>query len=153
MKKSQIVSNHVANRWNGEEWVPAIYPVVLDHYVPSENPTYPYLNEVWLYNFSSSNWTLVHQRRHNHRIIIPSSGSRRAMYIEYWYTPSCGYSHNKIGYASYWHCLSSDGSNGNCNWARPSSSNAYIQKDSPLPSSITYDVVNQYYSWWVQKTL
>jgi hypothetical protein len=152
--KSTLLNGYVANQYDGQHWFPVIYVVVNEFYVPSENPAYPYNNEVWLFKFSNNLWTRVHQRYHNIRSLIGSSGQDRAMWIEYHYTfnngPGCtGQTHTDLGFMNYWHCKSSDGRNGNCSWYRPTSGNSFVSNDHSNPVTIRHVVPN--YTFHVTK--
>jgi hypothetical protein len=155
VSKSTLLNGYVANAYDGQHWFPVVYPVVNEFYIPSENPTYPYVNEVWMHRFSTSSWTRFHLRRHSSRQIIPNNSShRRSMWIEYHYGfsggPFCsGQTHPDFGFIDYWHCKSPDGKNGNCTWHRPTSSNSFVMNDFSNPITIRHVVPN--YTWHATK--
>lgn len=154
--KATLLSGYVAYRYDGQHWLPIIYPVTNEFYVPNENSTFPYKNEVWLYRFSPSppTWVRIFLRYHATRDLIGSSGNQRAMWIEYHYTwnggPGCsGETHPDFGFIGYWHCRSSDGQNNNCNWYRPLSGDSFISNDHSNPITIQHVVQN--YTFHVTK--
>jgi hypothetical protein len=109
VSKNTLLNGYISNISDGTHTFPAVYAVVNEFYVPDENATYPYNNEVWLYRFSTSTWIRVHQRYHNTRPLIGTSGQDRAFWIEYWYEnnggPECtGQTHPDIGFMNYNHC-------------------------------------------------
>jgi hypothetical protein len=154
VSKNTLLNGYVANRSDGVHTFPVIYVVVNEFYVPSENATYPYNNEVWLYRFSTNTWTRVHQRYHNIRPLIGTSGQDRVMWFEYHYTfnggPGCtGQTHPDFGFIDYNHCKSPDGKNGSCSWYKPTSGNSFVANDHSNPLTIRHVVPN--YSFHVTK--
>jgi len=152
--KNTLLNGYIATRNDGQHTFQVVYVVVNEFYVPNENSTYPYKNEVWLYRFSTSTWTRVHQRYHNIRSLIGTSGQERVNWIEYHYDtqngPGCtGQTHPHFGFIDFWHCKSPDGKNGNCSWYRPTSGNSFVVNDHNNPVTIRHVVPN--YSYHVTK--
>jgi hypothetical protein len=154
LKTTLTSQGYIANVSDGVHTFPVIYVVVNEFYVPDENATYPYNNEVWLYRFSVSRWVRVHQRYHNTRPLIGTSGQDRAFWIEYqydWFTgPGCtGETHPNFGFINYMHCRSPDGKNGSCNWYQPINGDSFVSNDANNPVTIRHVVPN--YSFHVTK--